>query len=296
MTSSRSISQWQCIQKNIGEWHGAFVQFSPTGQQVKVTPSVLTLKESEPGKTMVLTLERTTPAGETDITRQTFHYPGPAPYVLFFESGAFAQGTPQWSAFGRFGAEMSLKVGDKRVRYVVMYEATQQYTSQLKYVTLIGEIQKQGTTDGTAFDADALTISQLLGDSAGCSSVIRATEPLTTAPTITGTSQWTLSAEGALTCKEVVGDREQSLTLVTDGPPTSDPVISFHGATEADLTYQLMLLPKGGYCLLPTEIRKEKSFRIEVGWRSPAGDRTRLVRYYDTRGVWMESALIKDHI
>ncbi|MEL6456600.1 MAG: DUF3598 family protein, partial [Cyanobacteria bacterium J06623_5] len=115
------LSQWQCIQQNIGTWHGTFAQFSPDGDLVKETPSVLTLEETQPGQRMQLTLERTPDGGTTDITRRSFSAPGPAPYVYFFESGAFSQGTAQWSKFGQFGAEMSLKVGDRRVRFVIMY-------------------------------------------------------------------------------------------------------------------------------------------------------------------------------
>ena len=76
------VSQWQCIQQNIGTWHGSFMQISPGGELVKDTPRVLTLEETELDKTMALTLERF-PAGEDKkVNRLTFTAPGPAPTSL----------------------------------------------------------------------------------------------------------------------------------------------------------------------------------------------------------------------
>lgn len=284
--------QWPCIQQNIGTWHGAFVEFSPEGQQVKETPSVLTLKETEPGKTMQLTLERTPPGGTTNVVQQSFHHPGPAPYVLFFESGAFSQGTPQWSSFGQFGAEFSLKVGDRRVRYVVMYESTQHYTSKIKYVTLICETQ----TGSTEFTESVPTEKSFMGDWSGTANVLHATM----APPTTGTSQWQLSRaqnnDLTLTCSEQLEGGLESLELVSDrqSPLSSATCLVLKGREEKAITYQLMLLPKGAYCLLPQEIQKETEFRIEVGWLGANGSRERLIRYYDTRGSWMKSALLSD--
>ncbi|NJM99106.1 MAG: DUF3598 family protein [Phormidesmis sp. RL_2_1] len=76
-------SQWQCIQENIGTWHGSFTQFDADGQQLKDTPSVLTLAETEPNKTIQLTLERTPANGSPDIICRSFSAPGLAPYVYF---------------------------------------------------------------------------------------------------------------------------------------------------------------------------------------------------------------------
>lgn len=282
------MSQWQCIQQNIGTWQGSFTQFSPTGELVKDTPSVLTLQETDPGKVMQLMLERTPPGGITEVTRRSFNHPGPAPYVLFFENGAFSQGSPQWSAFGQFGAEMSLKVGDRRVRFVIMYDAASNYTSQLKYVTLIRESQP----GGTPFSEPALTAKQLLGDWRGTVDMLSA--PM--APMTKGTSKWQLGNAFVLTCEEQLGENHKNLSLASDTQATlaSEKLLLLKGHKKEELNYQLMFLPNGVYCLIPQEIRKEKAFRIEVGWLHAEGQRMRLVRYYDDRGVWMRSALVED--
>lgn len=303
-------SQWQNIRQNIGTWHGSFTQFSPEGTQVSDTPSVLTLEETALDATMALTLTRTPADGPEKVNRLTFTAPGPAPYIYFFESGAFSQGSAQWSSFGQFGAEVSLKVGgDRRVRYVMMYEGTTHYTSKLKYVTLICETQP----GGTAFAEPTLTPDQLLGHWQGTAEILTAS----TGEITVGTSDWQLTNDLALTCKEssdgantahetqpsltLAGNRQatfpvENVLLLTETVKDTEKRGTVKGTEETALTYQLMLLPKGAYCLLPQEICREKAFRIEVGWLGSDGRRARLIRHYDARGVWMASSLITDRL
>ena len=302
------ISQWRCIQQNIGTWHGSFTQFSPEGEQVKDTPSVLTLAEIEPGEKMQLTLERSPASGSKDITRREFLAPGPAPYVYFFESGAFSQGSSQ-PAFGQFGAEISIKAGDRRVRFVIMYDSGSDGTSSIKYVTLIRETQ----AGGTQFTEPDMTPAQLLGQYAGTVSVLHATlEPMSV-----GTSLWTFawtSEQTGLTAKETVAKEtfpkeamdeenyENNLQILLLNSQHSEQSlhskrpISLKAPDEQGLPYQLMPLPNGAYCLLPATLRQNIAFRIEAGWLRTDGDRSRLIRYYDSRGVWTHSALVEDRL
>jgi hypothetical protein len=283
-------SQWQCIQQNIGTWRGSFTQFSPDGIQVKDTPSVLTLTETEPDKKMQITLERTPANGQPETIQREFSYPGPAPYVYFFETGAFAQGSAQWAAFGQFGAEISLNAGDKRLRFVIMYDSTSAGTSKIKYVTLIRETR----TSAAHFEEPSLTLEQLLGQWEGSVSILYANmEPMST-----GSSQWQLDKSLVLSSQEDFGETVKKLSLGKDlseeSSAKSENILSLTG----DLPYQLMLLPNGAYCLLPKIIQKDIAFQIETGWLSIdqalSGSRIRLIRYYDARGVWTDSALIAD--
>jgi len=274
------LSQWQCIQQNIGTWYGSFTQFSPDGEQVKDTPSVLTLEETEPDKTMQLTLKRTPPGGETNVTKRSFSAPGPAPYVYFFESGAFTQGSAQWTAFAQFGAEMCLTVGDRRARFVIMYESSVSGSAQLKYVVLIRETQ----TEDAQFGESMMTPAQIQGSWKGTLSALHATM----APATTGSSQWELDQD-SLSCRDEAGENTQKLQLSLE-QNDSDKVVLLKG----ELDYRLMTLPNGTYCLVPSEIEQATEFRIEVGWLREDGERSRLIRYYDSRGVWTSSALIED--
>jgi len=279
------VSQWQCIQQNIGTWHGSFMQFSSECELVKDTPSVLTLAETEPGQTMDLTLVRYPSDEPEKVNKLTFTAPGPAPYVYFFENGAFAQGSSQWSSFGQFGTEFSLKVGDRRVRFVVMYEGTPSYTSRIKYVTLICETPSADSE----FPEPQTTPQQLMGQWRGTLDVLNSSGELEDSEA----SQWNLSEDLELFCQESFAGEKQVLSASGD---LSDNVVLLKGIDETTLTYQLMMLPHGAYCFLPQEIKKDSAFRIEVGWRSAEGERTRFIRYYDSRGVWMHSALIEGRL
>lgn len=283
------VSQWQCIRPNIGTWYGSFMQFSSDGKLVKDTPSVLTLAETELGKTMTLTLVRS-PASEPEkVNNLTFTAPGPAPYVYFFENGAFAQGSSQWSSFGQFGTEFSLKVSeDQRVRYVIMYEGTPSYTSRIKYVTLICETG----TEGKKFSASNMTTQQLFGQWKGTVEVLNNGGALEQR----GSSEWTFGEDLQLFCQEALEKGKQSLSVAAQLEETENNVVALKGTDSTELDYQLMNLPNGAYCLLPQEIKKDCAFRIEVGWKSVEGVRARFIRYYDTRGVWTRSALIEDRL
>ena len=276
-------SQWDCIRENVGIWHGSFTQFSAEGEQVKDVPSVLTLAEVEPGKKMQLTLERTPPGESTSKTRRDFSAPGPAPYVYFFEDGSFSQGSSQWAAFSQFGVEMSIKVGDRRARFVIMYEGTSEGTSRIKYVTLIRETQ----AEGSQFEALALSVDRLLGKWTGGAKVLHADM----SDRSEGESRWQLE-DSALMSQETFDETTLALALTSEtGLKTGERNLVLQG----NLTYQLMPLPNGTYCLVPQTICKGQAFRVEVGWLRD-GERSRLIRYYDRQGVWTHTALVEDRL
>lgn len=288
-------SQWQCIQQNIGTWHGSFTQFSPEGALVKDTASVLTLEETEPGKKMQLTLEREAEGSNPSIVRREFSHPGPAPYVYFFETGAFSQGSSQWAAFSQFGAEMSIKVSDRRVRFVIMYDGLENGTSQLKHVTLICETK----SERISVSQPRPRIQQLIAYFKGEASILHADM----SPMTTGYSEWLAGTTGnggiVLDLKESGGQPGsffQELSLSNDHPPEIAFSFAKPITLSGHLIYQLMPLPNGAYCLLPQTLEKNAAFRLEVGWLRTDGERSRLIRYYDTRGVWTETALIEDRL
>lgn len=270
------------------------MQFSAAGKLTKETPSMLTLEETEPDKTMALTLERM-PTGEPKkVNNLTFTYPGPAPYTYFFESGAFSQGASQWSSFGQFVTEFSMKVGDRRIRFVIAYQGTPSYTSTINYVTLIGETQ----TGGTPFKAEALTLEQLMGTWKGSGERLASTTGNLEKGSL---SQWQLDtaagSQVSLRCEEQLGQVTHCVEFVRgearDASSAEGKVVALKDEAAA-IDYQLMLLPQSAYCLLPQEIRRDRNFRIEVGWLSENNERSRFIRYYDKRGVWTHSAQLTD--
>lgn len=275
-------SQWDCIRQNVGTWYGSFTQFDADGQQVKDTPSKLTLEETEPDEKMLLTLERTPPGESTNTVKRDFSAPGPAPYVYFFESGAFSQGSSQWAAFSQFGAEMSIKDGDRRARFVIVYEGTTEGTSKIQYVTLIRETQEESDR----FEQSALSLKSLIGQWKGQVEMLHASmEPLSK-----GESKWRLEPP-AFESQEQCDDVSQGVSLSSEGSDLAGdkPVL-----LQGEPSYKLMPLPNGTYCFLPEMIQKGQAFRIEVGWLQKDGERMRLIRYYDAQGVWTHTALVED--
>ena len=281
---SQGKPQWACIKENVGIWNGSFLQFSADGEVVKDTPSVLTLEETTLNQTLSLTLERMPEGEPKKVNHLTFTYPGLAPYTYFFESGAFSQGAAQWTAFGQFVNEYSLKVrDDRRVRFVVAYDSTQRYTSAIKYVTLICETQ----TGGSQFNPAAIAFEEVLGEWTGTGEALMVDvfKP-------DCRDAWTLTEESLL-CHEQIEESQYTLSLEHPEVSSNQAVVHFTGADGA-LDYQLMLLPKGAYCFLPKEIKQDSPFRLEVGWISEDSVRSRFIRYYDKRGVWTHSALFRD--
>jgi hypothetical protein len=162
-----------------------------------------------------------------------------------------------------------------------MYESSVSGSAQLKYVTLIREIK----TEGDQFGEPKMTPAQIQGHWKGCLSALHATM----APATTGSSQWELN-QASLNCRDEFGENAQTLKLSLE-QNDSDQIVLLKG----ELEYRLMALPSGTYCLVPSEINRATEFRIEVGWLRE-GERSRLIRYYDNRGVWVHSALIEDSL
>ncbi|WP_373539360.1 hypothetical protein [Chamaesiphon sp.] len=61
-------------------------------------------------------------------------------------------------------------------------------------------------------------------------------------------------------------------------------------------SYQLLLLPDGGYTTTPTQIRLGCPFCLEIGWIYQPGKRQRLVRRYDSTGKWCGASFISEEV
>src|SRR5919202_2030225 len=147
-------SQWECLLKNLGEWQGSFTRFSPQGEQLEDTPSVVRLEGLNDNHTIRQTL-RFLPR-DRPVEEKVLEYSSLARSVLFLENGAFSQGSMQWGPFSEFGAELGLIEGKRRLRLVQLFNRD----SQLSQLTLIRE--KLADTD--APERPELTLEQLLGE------------------------------------------------------------------------------------------------------------------------------------
>ncbi|MEO1403061.1 MAG: DUF3598 family protein [Cyanobacteria bacterium J06635_1] len=280
--------QWDNIRKNLGEWHGSFTQYSPEGIWVKETPSVLTLREDQPGQQMTLVLDRTPPSGITDTTVRKFSYPGPAPYVYFFETGAFSQGGLQYSS-SQFGAELALTQDNQRRRCVQMYAGNADHTSHLTYITLIQEQQGEPAAERLP----ALTLANLQGRWVGKAKVVlarTASEGLSiSAPS--EPSAWHLSGSTPSMADSTTDSIEHPVRYKTTiGEIYHQAVVAtLQGqrlVAQDDLPWQMLLLPDSTYCILPQQIYPGRPFTLEMGWLITPCQCQRLLRCYNAQGEW----------
>jgi hypothetical protein len=269
-------AQWQALLKNLGEWQGSFTQFSPQGVFLQDTPSNLTLKLSENGKTVDLRLQRF-PAGQppSEIMLQ-FSYPGPGASIPFFETGAFSQGALQWSPGSQFGAEFSLIAENRRLRLVQLYAQGADFTN----LTLIREIQ----AGSLATESQPLQVSALVGVWQGEAITLhpdgRCSDPFATHLQI-----------------QQNGDRLTQELNFENRTLRSTARIDTHllHFEEGVQPMQLILLPGGASSLCPIKIQPKKPFVLEAGWLIAPHLRQRLTRTYNERGEWVNITLVTEH-
>ncbi|MGK7890595.1 MAG: DUF3598 family protein [Leptolyngbyaceae cyanobacterium] len=282
-------SQWDGLRQNLGEWHGSFTQCSPQGEILNDTPSILNLEETAEAETIQLTLSRFPVDGAAHEMKVSFTYPGPGDRVLFFETGAFVQGSVQWSPLSQFGAEMAFIHGDRRLRLVQLFEGQANGTSQLSRITVIREA-RAGCSDPPS---PALKIVDLQGRWQGHAVIISSNNPH---PVKMSTSL-TVAVDGAdITQTLSYGAKDQG----QDHP--NAPMIETFGRAEAneirfgqgDAATRVMLLPGGGSVVVPDRITGDRPFFIESGWLIAPQHRQRLIRRFDSKGQWLDLIWVEE--
>jgi hypothetical protein len=154
-------SQWDCVLQNLGEWRGSFSHFSPQGVLQEDIPSLISLKGMDGNRSIHLVLTRfyKAPDSEERVPKEmVVDFSAPGAGALFFESGAFSEGSLYYSPQGAFGAESCFVDGDRRLRVVMMYGG-----GCFSKLTLIRE-QRVGTD---APENGALQLEDLLGEWSG---------------------------------------------------------------------------------------------------------------------------------
>src|SRR4028119_253542 len=147
-------SQWDCLLQNLGEWQGSFTRFSPQGEQLEDTPTVVSLEGLNDHQTIRQIIRRLPPGQPVD--EKVLEYSSLGRNTLFLENGAFSQGSIQWGPFAEFGAELGLIEGNRRLRLVQLFDKD----SQLAQLTLI----REKLADTEAPERPPLTLEQLLGE------------------------------------------------------------------------------------------------------------------------------------
>lgn len=274
--SKEPLSQWQRLLKNVGTWEGSFTQLSAQGQALSDTPTEVELSPRDNNQAMHQEVRRYPPGQDPQI--QVLDYRSLNRATLFFENGAFSQGSMQWGPFSSFGAELGLMAGDRRLRLVQLFGKDQSLSS----LTLIRERLK-GTQ---APERPALEVSDLLGTWEGEAT----TQYADLRPEQSATSKLTVEQ---LSPSEI----QQTLTLAPGVPPIvstgtiSDSQILFEGDSQS---VQVLLLPDGASSTCPVAIAPGKPLFLEVGWLLDSSTRQRLIRSYDASGAWVSLTLVTE--
>jgi hypothetical protein len=276
--AKKMVSQWECLLKNLGEWQGSFTRFSPQGEQIEDTPTVVSFEGLDNNQTMRQVVRRFPP--NQPIKEMVLEYSSLNRNILFFENGAFSQGSIQWAPFSEFGAELGLLDGNRRLRLVQLFDKE----AQLSRLTLIRE--KLAGTD--APERPPLTVEQLLGQWQGEATTIY---PDWRSPD-TYPTQLHLQRDSAnrLT-QELTFGTAASARTITSSAQIDGSILHFD---RSPLPAQILLLPNGASSNCPLTIKPGHFFVLELGWLLQPDKRQRLVRTYSDKGEWISLTLVTE--
>lgn len=274
-------SQWDNFLQNLGEWRGSFTKISPAGEVLGNSPTILSLEGLESNETVRLTLRYFSPADENyaqpHVRELVREYRSIGRDMLFFESGAFSQGTIQLAPFSEFGGEFCLISGNRRLRLVQLFNLD----GELASLTLIRE--KRAGSD--AAERPPLTLDQLLGEWQG--------EAITIYP------DWRLpdTYSTVLKLQDLGAGRvSQQLSFGTGSVSSTGRVegniIRFEEL--AAVPVRVLLLPDGASATCPQKVQLRQPLFLELGWLIEPNLRQRLIRRYSEKGEWVSLTLVTE--
>jgi hypothetical protein len=264
-------SQWESLLQNLGEWQGSFTRFLPQGTLLNDVKSVVSLEGLNNNKIIRQIVRRT---GQEDLVLE---YSSLAKTTLFFENGAFSQGSIQLAPFTEFGAELGLIHENRRLRLVQLFDKN----GQLDKLTLIRE-HLAGTE---AVENPPLSVNDLLGEWRG--------EAITIYPdwrspdTYSSTLKLHLDDPGRLVQSLTFGERTITSTANIKGS-----IIHFDQNPQNQV--QVLLLPNGASATSPLQVKLRQPLFLEVGWLIEPNLRQRMVRSYSDKGEWLSLTLVTE--
>jgi Domain of unknown function (DUF3598) len=277
-------SQWECVLENLGEWVGFFTTVTRQGELIEDIPSIISLEGLRDRQAIHLVLKRfyllpnSNERYPKEVEWDFSTPPGVGP--IYFETGAFSAGVLAVTAGVKTIAEFSLVAGDRRFRMIQMFDIHQ----QLDRVTFVRE-HRQGTI---APERPQLNISDLLGTWNGTATTFY---PSSESPITTATESTFTAKDGGY---QLVEDQDSiDLTVALDVP--AERLLQFSDDEDGP-SYQMLLLPDGGYATTPTQIVPGYSFYLEIGWMYQQRNRQRLVRRYDSTGKWCSTTFITEEL
>ncbi len=270
------LSQWDCFLKNLGEWHGSFTRFSSRGKELEDTPSIVTLEGRENNQAVHQVVRYLPPDSPPRDVVVDYGKHSLNRSILFFETGAFSQGSMQWGPYSTFGGEFGLNYGDRRLRMVQLYNSS----ALLEKVVLIREKLPTSQTP----ERPILTVDSLLGEWQG--------EAVTMYADLRNPERYTTH----LQLTKIQSDRlEQKLSFGDHIIASTARIDNSRLLFETNkLPIQILLLPDGASCNCPEKIELGHHFVLEMGWLLQPNLRQRIIRSYNERGTWTSCTLVTE--
>lgn len=277
-------SQWNNFLQNLGQWQGSFTQLSPAGELINMTPSVLVLEGLEDNQKVRLRLRRFAANSgrfdETNVQEMVREYTSLGRDILFFENGAFSQGSIQLAPYADFGAEFGFIADNNRLRLVQLFNQD----GKLNQLTLIREM-RAGTE---VVERRPLTLDQLLGEWQG--------EAQTLYP------DWRSPDQFPTTLKLQKDGTDRVVQQLSFGAGTGVQGFTSIGRIEgqtilfedSSVPVQVLMLPDGASSTCPQLVQRRQSFFLEAGWLIQPNLRQRLIRRYSDKGEWVSLTLVTE--
>lgn len=275
---SEPTSQWQRLLKNRGIWQGSFTQLSPDGQQISDTPTEVALLPYDSDRAMRQEIRRYPQANYQGQPSETvLDYRSLSRSTLFFEAGAFSQGSIQWGPLSTFGAELGLIADKRRLRLVQLFDQS----GELSQITLIREKLKGSNAPARP----ALKMTDLLGTWQGES----VTQYADLRPEQTQSTKLKIEQESDRTIRQTITLEGQRF-ISTTGRLMGNR-LSF---SQGSQLMQVLLMPDGASSTCPRCITPRQPLILEAGWLLDANTRQRLIRMYDATGAWVSLTLVTE--
>lgn len=277
-------SQWECLLQNLGEWHGSFTSFSPQGELLEDTPSIVSLEGLKDNQTIRQTVRHLAPSNSggaaLEVQDQVLEYSSLGQDILFFENGAFSQGSIQVTPGSEFKAELGLIDGDRRLRLIQEFDQT----GCLDRLTLMRERRAGATT----VERPPLSVDDLLGEWQGEAVKLYADGR---SPDIYPTSLgFDKNSLGQLTQQIAINQGPETHNIKSTAR-TEGSSLYFDGGPRP---YQVLLLPDGASATFPQRVKEIGRLFLEVGWLLQPDLRQRLIRSYNDQGEWIALTLVTE--
>ena len=281
------LSQWDCFLKNLGKWHGSFTRFSPQGEETVDTPTLVTLEGLNDNKNVhqvVRYLPPNEPSRDVIVDYDSLNRS-----ILFFENGAFSQGSMQWGPYSTFGSEFGLidnEFGDgtRRLRMVELYSTD----SQLERVVLIREKLPHSEVP----ERPTLTVDSLLGEWHGEATTLFAdlSTPQEFSCQLKVEQKDTNHLEQTLSYGDASASRGETRTICSTARIAGNRLL-FENSV---LSTQVILFPDGASCCCPLKVGSGHNFVLEMGWLLQPTIRQRIMRSYNHKGNWVSCTLVTE--